>query len=520
MNSENHLLAYVRSGDEAAFAKIVEAYSSLVYGTAYRKTRNVQLAEEITQNVFILLARKAEKLVSRPNLGGWLHRTTILDSQNLLRSEAARQRRVEQWKKKSDVSSEKDIEIFFERVDDALDQLSESDRMVVMMRFFEEKEFREIGAKVGKSADAVQKQIRRALDKLNRSLTAKGATFSLATIGLVLSSELAKAAPVASSAVISAKAVTATSSVSGAGHLLANFFHIMNTFKTSTVVGAVLLVATIPAVMQHSQAKEIQKELTELSVRKKSLGMTRSSSVHEATARNTQTPVGRILASSKKALSGQEFLEEMERMMMSQNMSQMYQLFLPLTLMSDAELQTFVAEMESAEAVPHIKAMMTGLVLETLPVSGEDRGSLLARRLANSEYVRWEDYGMSNWVKEDLEGAVTWFKASQADGTLLGKGVDSPEHHLGAIIAGKLAEQDVQRALELVQSVEPSGRGFVLAEIAEVLAEEGREGLSPLVDAIKELHDIDAVIRVVDAAAEKMVKNGQRDEVLLFLEND
>ena len=122
MDSKNHLLAYVRSGDEAAFAKVVEAYSSLVYGTAYRKTRNVQLAEEITQNVFVLLARKAEQLVSRPNLGGWLHRSTILDSQNLLRSEAAHRRRVERWKEKSDLSSEQDIEIFFEGVDEALDR--------------------------------------------------------------------------------------------------------------------------------------------------------------------------------------------------------------------------------------------------------------------------------------------------------------------------------------------------------------------------------------------------------------
>ena len=299
MDSENHLLAYVRSGDEAAFAKVVAAYSSLVYGTAYRKTRNVQLAEEVTQNVFILLARKAEKLVSRPGLGGWLHRTALLVSQNLLRSEVAHQRRTELAKEKNNLSSGQDIEIFFEGVDEALDQLSESDRAVVMMRFFEEKEFREIGAQLGKSPDAVQKQIRRALDKLNRSLTAKGATFSLATIGLVLSSELAKAAPVASSAVISAKAVTATSSVSGASHFVANFFHIMNTFKTSTTVAAILLVAMIPAVIQHTQARENRRKLTELRTHKQGLQMARSNPSRTSTLRTTQTPVQRILASSR-----------------------------------------------------------------------------------------------------------------------------------------------------------------------------------------------------------------------------
>ena len=83
MYSKKHLLAYAHSRDEDAFAKVVEAYSDLVYGTAFRKTRNAQLAEEITQSVFIPLARKASQLAKRPSLGGWLHRTAVLVAQNL-----------------------------------------------------------------------------------------------------------------------------------------------------------------------------------------------------------------------------------------------------------------------------------------------------------------------------------------------------------------------------------------------------------------------------------------------------
>ena len=517
MDSENHLLAYVRSGDEVAFAKVVEAYSALVYGTAYRKTRNAQLAEEITQNVFVLLARKAEKLVSRPGLGVWLHRTALLVSQNLLRSEASYQRRMALVREQGGLSSERDVEIFFEGVDEALDRLSESDRMVVMMRFFEEKEFREIGAKVGKSADAVQKQIRRALEKLNRSLTAKGSTFSLGAVGLLLSSELAKAAPVASSAVISAKAVGSSSSVPLLGQLFANFFHSMNTLKTSTAVAAILLVAVIPTVILYSDGKEVRQELTDLRARK-SLTMTRSTPSLEIPARTLTTPVKRILASSKSSLSGEEFLLEMQRAMMSDNLSQVFQMLLNIALMNDTEVQNLLAEVEAVEGYSHVKGTAISALMGMLPESGEDRGSRLTRGIANAESVEELGMEMSDWVRDDLGSALAWFRASQADGSLFGKGVSSVEPRLGAIIAAKFAETDVQAALEVANSVELSGRATVLAGIAGVLAGEEQEGLSPLIDSIKELQDVNAVNKVVDAAVRTMVKSERRDEVLPFLE--
>ena len=517
MDSENHLLAYVRSGDEAAFAKVVTAYSSLVYGTAYRKTRNVQLAEEVTQNVFVLLARKAEKLVSRPGLGGWLHRTALLVSQNLLRSEAAHQRRTELVKEKSEFSPGQDIEIFFEGVDEALDRLSESDRTVVMMRFFEEKEFREIGAQVGKSADAVQKQIRRALDKLNRSLTAKGATFSLATIGLVLSSELAKAAPVASSALITTKAVTATSSVPVTSHLLANLLHTMNTLKTSTVVGAVLLVAAIPAVFQQSQARGFRKELTELGHRKQSLAMTRSSTARGSSAEGIQTPVRRLLSSSRKSLTGQEFLVEIEEALMSQNMNQMLQIFIPISLMTEEEIQILMAEVEVAEGQAQLKTMAIQMLLPMIPQSQMDRGAQLAKGIQNGVFSLNLTPEMSEWAREDLEGALAWFQASQEDGTLFGKGIESAEPDLGAVLAEELAKSDPERAFALADSVEPSGRATVLAGIARALAKQGDTGLASLVEPIKSLENIDAVNKVVKEVVGVMVKTGQRDEVLPFL---
>ena len=70
MTPEEQFQSYAITGNESAFAKVVEAYAPLVYGTAFRRTRNAPLAEEICQNVFVIAARKAGKVAGQPGLGG------------------------------------------------------------------------------------------------------------------------------------------------------------------------------------------------------------------------------------------------------------------------------------------------------------------------------------------------------------------------------------------------------------------------------------------------------------------
>jgi DNA-directed RNA polymerase specialized sigma24 family protein len=57
---DHELLAqYVHTESDAAFAILVERYVNLVYSAALRFTGNPHHAEEISQAVFIILARKA-----------------------------------------------------------------------------------------------------------------------------------------------------------------------------------------------------------------------------------------------------------------------------------------------------------------------------------------------------------------------------------------------------------------------------------------------------------------------------
>ncbi|MGD0253016.1 MAG: sigma factor, partial [Verrucomicrobiota bacterium] len=81
------LAQYARHNSETAFTALVERYVNLVYSTALRRVGNPHAAEEITQAVFIILARKARSLSKRTVLSGWLYQTARLTAANFLRGE-------------------------------------------------------------------------------------------------------------------------------------------------------------------------------------------------------------------------------------------------------------------------------------------------------------------------------------------------------------------------------------------------------------------------------------------------
>jgi hypothetical protein len=93
MEDHKLLQEYVGCGSETAFRTLVERHLNMVHSVAMRQVNDLHLAEEVSQAVFILLARKARSFRSGVLLSGWLFRTTRFVAARAVRSEQRRRNR-------------------------------------------------------------------------------------------------------------------------------------------------------------------------------------------------------------------------------------------------------------------------------------------------------------------------------------------------------------------------------------------------------------------------------------------
>jgi len=207
------LSQFARNGSEAAFAELVRRYVALVHSVALRHTSSPDHAQDITQAVFIILARKAGSLGRKTVLPGWLYHTARLTAANYRRARARRIHREQEAFMQATQEESPSDSIWRQMaplLDDAMAPLSATDRDALVLRYFQNMSLLEVGMALGLKERAAQKRVSRALEKLRKFFSKRGVTLTTAVIAAGVSANSVHAAPAGLASAVTLGAVKGT----------------------------------------------------------------------------------------------------------------------------------------------------------------------------------------------------------------------------------------------------------------------------------------------------------------------
>jgi RNA polymerase sigma factor (sigma-70 family) len=261
MTPDSELLRrFARTNSQDAFAELVERHVNLVYSAALRQVNgDAHLAQDVAQTVFADLARKAGLLSRRERLTGWLYTSAHFAAAKIVRGENRRRGREEKFMRESTDENVPEVgrvtpcapdwEKLRPSLDEAMHELKETDREAVLLRYFENQPFVEVGAKLGLNENAARMRVERALEKLRGIFTRRGVTTATA-LASVISANAVQIAP----ANLAAALTTASIATAGTGTF--TLLKIMTATKLKLGISALVVAgATTAFVVQH-QAQE------------------------------------------------------------------------------------------------------------------------------------------------------------------------------------------------------------------------------------------------------------------------
>jgi RNA polymerase sigma factor (sigma-70 family) len=258
------LAEYARLNSEEAFANLVTRHLNLVYSVALRHVQIPAHAEEITQAVFVILARKAGSLGHLQVLEGWLHETTRLTALRFLRGERRRQFREQEAYMESSLQNQPDTDAWKSLaplLDEGMAQLNSKDRDALILRFFKDRTVREVAEAMGLKENAAQQRILRAVEKLRLFFSRRGVVVPAAAVTAAITAHSVQAAPGTL-----AHSVTAFAAAKGTAASASTLTLIKGALKSmawtksqSTIAaGVIALSLAAPFFLQHAASAKLR----------------------------------------------------------------------------------------------------------------------------------------------------------------------------------------------------------------------------------------------------------------------
>ena len=256
MQDAQDLREFIETGSQGAFVGLVGRHVDLVYSAAMRQVRNHHLAQDVTQNVFLDLARKARGLRRETVLGAWLLVATRYAARDALRSAARRRgHEREAAMTRNETTADEAPEAAWKQMagslDDALAELPEADRRLIVVRYLEQRTVEEAAGLFGISAAAVRQRAHRAIERLRERLAGRGVNVSGGTLAAVLAANAIGPAPAGlATTVVGALSLQG---LAGGGLAMKGAVILMTIKSNVAVIGVVLLLLLGGATVMYLQ---------------------------------------------------------------------------------------------------------------------------------------------------------------------------------------------------------------------------------------------------------------------------
>jgi len=148
-------------------------------------------------------------------------------------------------------------------LDDAMAALDETDRSAILLRYFENRNLREVGESLKISDDAAQKRVSRAVERLREFFSKRKVTIGASGLAVLISANAVQSAPIGLVATISTAAVLAGTAVQTSTIIVATKTIAMTTLqKTFAVVALTGAIGT--GIFEAHQAAQLQNQVQTL----------------------------------------------------------------------------------------------------------------------------------------------------------------------------------------------------------------------------------------------------------------
>jgi len=242
----------------------------------------------VAQAVFVDLVRNIDRLSSETVLAAWLYQVTRRTAIDVVRSESRRLAR-EQIAYEMNTNDDSSDPWYDIRpvLDEGLSSLSDDDRVVVLLRYFEGKSLREVGQRIGLSEGAAQKRVSRAVERLRSFLVNRHISVDTNSLVSLVSTKAVHVAPVGL-----ALAVSGATALAGTTSAMAAIQTITMTTIQKTILASSFTIVIGAGMYQNHLAANLRDDLADLR--------------NQSSAMSTELEQARDLALSKLADAREE----------------------------------------------------------------------------------------------------------------------------------------------------------------------------------------------------------------------